>query len=137
MSLFPNEDILTKEIASWKSFGDSLSSKEDRQLFEKMLNDCYKYATAINAKGEPFPAEPLIMALLLSLHKMIDWLTKQISKHESLDNNNKEVKKFKEEEQNLGRENAHDYIRKNDGRIHYILMIDNGAYTMIHDFSSG
>jgi hypothetical protein len=54
MSLFPNEDILTKEIASWKSFGDSLSSKEDRQLFEKMLNDCYKYATAINAKGEPF-----------------------------------------------------------------------------------
>jgi plastocyanin len=89
MSLFPNEDILTKEIASWKSFGDSLSSKEDRQLFEKMLNDCYKYATAINAKGEPFSAEPLIMALLLSLHKMIDWLTKQISKHESLDNNNK------------------------------------------------
>jgi hypothetical protein len=47
MSLFPNEDILTKEkIESWKSFGDSLSSKEDRELFEKMLNDCYKYAAA-------------------------------------------------------------------------------------------
>ena len=30
MSLFPKEDILTKEeIESWKSFGDSLSSKED------------------------------------------------------------------------------------------------------------
>jgi hypothetical protein len=43
---------------------------------------------------------------------MIDWLTKQISKQEPLDNNNnKEVKHFKEEE--LGRENAHDYIRKN------------------------
>src|SRR5829696_6543355 len=75
MSLFPNEDILTKEIESWKSFGNSLSSKEDRELFEKMFNDCYKYAAAINAKGEPFPAEPLIMALLLSQHKMIDWLT--------------------------------------------------------------
>jgi hypothetical protein len=73
MSLFPNEDILTKEeIESWKSFGDSLSSKEDRDLFNDMLNDCYKYATAINAKGEPFPAEPLIIALLLSQHKMID-----------------------------------------------------------------
>jgi hypothetical protein len=47
-----------------------------------MLNDCYKYAAAINVKGEPFPAEPLIMALLLSQHKMIDWLTKLISKHE-------------------------------------------------------
>jgi hypothetical protein len=52
LSLFPNEDILTKEeIESWKSFGDSLSSKEDRELFEKMLNDYYKYAAAINAKG--------------------------------------------------------------------------------------
>jgi hypothetical protein len=91
MSLFPNEGILTKDIESWRSFVDSLSSKEDKDLFEKMLNDCYKYATAINAKGEPFPAEPLIMALLLSQHKMIDWLTKQISKCESLVNNNKEI----------------------------------------------
>jgi hypothetical protein len=50
---------------------------------------------------------------------MIDWLTKQISKHES--HSNKEVKESKEEEeQNLGRENKHDYIRKNNERIHYI-----------------
>jgi hypothetical protein len=120
MSLFPKEDILTKEIESWKCFANSLSSKEDRELFEKMLNDCYNYAAAINAKGQPFPAEPLIMALLLSQHKMNDWLSKQISKYESLNNNNKEVKRSKEEEQNLGRENTHDYIRKNDRRIHYI-----------------
>jgi hypothetical protein len=117
MTLFPNEDILTKEIESWKSFGDSLSSKEDRDLFSNMINDCYKYATAINAKGEPFPTEPLIMALLLSQHKMIDWLTKQISKYELPVNNNKGIK---ESEEVLGRENTHDYIRKNDGRIHYI-----------------
>jgi hypothetical protein len=117
MILFPKEDVLTKEIASWKSFVDSLSSKEDRELFEKMLNDCYKYAAAINAKGQPFPAEPLIMALLLSQHKMMDWLTKQISKYESPVNNNKGIK---ESEEVLGRENTHDYIRKNDGRIHYI-----------------
>jgi hypothetical protein len=116
MSLFPNEDILTKEIESWKSFGDSLSSKEDRDLFEKMINDCYKYATAINAKGQPFPAEPLIMALLLSQHKMIDWLTKHISKYELPANNNNVIKKSEV----LGRENIRDYIRKNDGRVHYI-----------------
>jgi hypothetical protein len=54
MSLFPKEDVLTKEIESWKSFRDSLSSKEDRELFEKMLNDCHKYATSINAKYQPF-----------------------------------------------------------------------------------
>ena len=51
MSLFPKEDILTKEIESWKSFGDSLSPKEDREIFQNMLNDCYRYAAAINAKG--------------------------------------------------------------------------------------
>src|SRR5215204_5684462 len=121
------EEILTKEeIELWKSFVVSLSStEEDRELFEKMLNDCYKYSAAINAKGQPFPAEPLIMdLLLLSQHKMIDWLTKQISKHESLDNNNKEVKQSKQQEEELGRENAHDYIRKNE-RIHYI---DNDDY---------
>jgi hypothetical protein len=51
---------------------------------------------------------------------MIDWLTKQISKYESLvDNNKKDVNEFKEE-QELGKENTNDYIRKNDGRIHYI-----------------
>jgi hypothetical protein len=83
-----------------------------------MLNDCYKYAAAINPKDQPFPAEPLIMALLHSQHKMIDWLTELISKQKSLDNNNKEVKRSKQQEE-LGRENAHNYIRKNE-RIHYI-----------------
>ena len=115
MSLFPNEDILTKEIESWRSFVDILSSKEDRDLFNNMLNDCYKYAAAINAKGEPFPTEPLIMTLLLSQHKMIDWLTESILKQES---DNKEVKQSKQQEE-IGRENTHDYIRKNE-RIHYI-----------------
>jgi hypothetical protein len=86
-----------------------------------MLNDCYKYAAAINAKGQPFPAEPLIMALLISQHKMIDWLTKQISKYESpVNNNNEVIKKSEQEEQELCRENLRDYIRKNNGRIHYI-----------------
>jgi hypothetical protein len=116
MSLFPNEDILTKEIESWRSFVDSLSSKEDRDLFNNMLNDCYKYAAAINAKGEPFPTEPLIMALLLSQHKMIDWLRQLVLKHES---DNKEVKQSKQQQEEIGRENTHDYIRKNE-RIHYI-----------------
>jgi hypothetical protein len=85
-----------QEIESWISFVDSLSSSEDGESFEKMLNDCYKYAAAINAKGKPFPAEPLIMALLLSQHKMIDWLTKQISKYEL--HSNKEVKEYKQQE---------------------------------------
>jgi hypothetical protein len=79
MSLFPNEDnLLTKEIESWKGFADSLNSQEYKELFNKMLNDCYKYAKAINAKEkEPFPntTESLIMALLLSQHVITIKLT--------------------------------------------------------------
>jgi Protein of unknown function (DUF1326) len=44
--------------------------------------DKIKVDDAINAKGEPFPAEPLIMTLLLSQQKMIDWLIHQTSKGE-------------------------------------------------------
>jgi hypothetical protein len=80
LSLFPNkDDILTKEIESWIGFTDSLKSEEDRRLFLKMLNNCCKYSTAINAKGELFPAESLLMTLLLSQEKIIDWLGKQVS----------------------------------------------------------
>jgi hypothetical protein len=84
-----------------------------------MLNYCYNYAAAINAKGEPFPSEPLIMGLLLSQHKMIEWLTVQISKYESVVNNNKAKNAKQLKEQDLARENINDYIRTNE-RIHYI-----------------
>jgi hypothetical protein len=78
MSLFPEEDILTKEIESWRGFADGLKSEEDKKLFLDMLEKCQKYAVAINARGRPFPTEPLIMALLLEQHKMINWLQKEI-----------------------------------------------------------
>jgi hypothetical protein len=78
MSLFPEEDIVTKEIESWKVFANSLKSEEDKKLFLQMLDKCHKYAIAINAKGKPFPTEPLIMALLLEQHKLINWLQTKI-----------------------------------------------------------
>jgi hypothetical protein len=65
MSLFPEENILTKEIESWRVFADGLKSEEDKKLFLDMLEKCQKYSIAINTKGKPFPTEPLIMALLL------------------------------------------------------------------------
>ena len=80
MSLFPEENILTKETESWRGFADSLKSEEDRKLFLKMLNDCQKYALAINTKETPFPTESLIMALLLTQHKMIGWLSEHVPK---------------------------------------------------------
>ena len=71
MSLFPDEDVLTKEIETWSGFIDKLPMEEDKAIFTKLLNDCYKYAVAINNHDHPFPAESLIMSLLLSQHKLI------------------------------------------------------------------
>jgi hypothetical protein len=47
-------------------------------LINKQFRHFKKYALAINAKETPFPTEPLIMALLLTQHKMISWLSKQV-----------------------------------------------------------
>jgi hypothetical protein len=82
MSLFPDKDVLPREIESWKGFADALRA-EDRELFNRMLDECYAYSAAINSKGEPFPEEALLMALVLAQHKMINILLKAI-KHERL-----------------------------------------------------
>jgi hypothetical protein len=78
MSLFPEENIVTKEIESWRVFANSLKSEEEKRMFLDMLEKCQKYALSINAKGKPFPTEPLIMALLLEQHKLIKWLQTKI-----------------------------------------------------------
>ena len=44
MSLFPDEDVLTKEIETWCGFIDKLPSDEDKDVFTKLLDNCYKYA---------------------------------------------------------------------------------------------
>ena len=47
-----------------------------QKIIFTMLSDCHRYSNAINAKGEPFPAEALLMTLVLIQHKMISWLIK-------------------------------------------------------------
>ena len=76
MSLFPDEDVLTKEIDTWRGFIDKLPSDEDKAVLTKLLNDCYKYSVAMNnhAQTHPFPSESLIMALLLIQHILINHL---------------------------------------------------------------
>jgi hypothetical protein len=73
MSLFPDEDVLTREIETWRDFIEKLSSDEDKVVFTKLLNDCYKYSVAINSQAQthPFLTESLILSLLLSQHKLI------------------------------------------------------------------
>jgi hypothetical protein len=46
MSLFPEENVSTKEMESWRSFADSLKTDEEKKLFVEMLGKCQKYALA-------------------------------------------------------------------------------------------
>lgn len=76
MSLFPDEDILTKEIETWRGFIDKLSTDEDKAVSSKLLENCYKYSVALNdhAQTHPYRSKSLILALLLTQHKLIDYL---------------------------------------------------------------
>jgi hypothetical protein len=76
VSLFPEEDVLTREIETWCGFIDKLPSDEDKAILRKLLNNCYEYSVAINdhAQEHPFTTESLIMSLLLTQHKLINRL---------------------------------------------------------------
>jgi len=73
LSLFPNDDLLAKEIESWRAFSDSLRA-EDKKLFDKMLRQCYRYIKAINSKGEQYPTTSVMMSLILIQHQLIQFL---------------------------------------------------------------
>jgi hypothetical protein len=49
--IFPDADILVKEIESWNCFAEVLR-KVDREYFNEMLEECYRYYSAINQKAE-------------------------------------------------------------------------------------
>jgi hypothetical protein len=87
MSLFPDEDVLTKEIETWRGFIDKLPTDEDKSILTKLLNDCYRYSIAMNDHSQmhSFPSESLIMSLLLLQHKLINHL-KSMIRSEQTDN---------------------------------------------------
>jgi hypothetical protein len=78
MSLFPDNDIVGRLKDAWTGYADALR-KEDREAFLAMMDKCHAHAAAINAKGEPFPNEALLMSLVFSQYKMINWLVPKLA----------------------------------------------------------
>lgn len=78
MSLFPTDDVLAKLQEQWKGYADALR-QEDKEAFLTMIEKCYAHAAAINAKDEPFPNEAMLMSLVFSQYKMINWLVPKIA----------------------------------------------------------
>ena len=97
MSLFPTDDILTKLQEQWKGYADALR-QEDKEAFLTMIEKCYAHAAAINAKGEPFPNEALLMALVFSQYKMINWLVPKLAEFSKKITEQEEEEKEKEKE---------------------------------------
>jgi hypothetical protein len=79
LSLNPSDDILTQIIKSYEGYADLLRGQE-RKEFDEMLRFCYRYAEAINAKGEPFPEEAVIITLLFKQHLIIKELKQGMEK---------------------------------------------------------
>jgi hypothetical protein len=76
----PEDNILTKEIDSWKGFEYALR-KPNATLFNKMLTECLEneeYAVAFKTKGPQNSAESLFMALIFQQQKMISKLIEKM-----------------------------------------------------------
>jgi hypothetical protein len=76
-----DENILTKELESWKGFEYALR-QPNATLFNKMLTECLEneeYAAAFKTKGPQNSVESLFMALIFQQQKMISKLIKEIS----------------------------------------------------------
>ena len=70
---------------------------QERKEFEEMLRLCYRYAEAINVKGEPFPEEVVIMTLLLKQHLVIKELKQTMEKLRNKEGDRKEEQKKEEQ----------------------------------------
>ena len=74
-----SDSDVVEEIDSWGRFADVLRT-DDRELFKEMMRLCYEYIPAMEAKGSPFPSEPLFMSLLFVQHKTIAWLRREVER---------------------------------------------------------
>ena len=55
--------------------------KQNRILFEEMLQTSYKYSDTINAKGEQYSTESLLLSLIFDQHKLINNNNNKLNKN--------------------------------------------------------
>jgi hypothetical protein len=64
--------ILDRELENWEGFASKLKDTKYKDLFYQMLkSSAYKYSSAIEAKGENYSTQSLLMSLLLEQHKKL------------------------------------------------------------------
>jgi hypothetical protein len=69
---------LENEIYSWNNFAKNLTSKEDVEAFEQLMDACRNYASAGSNATRPVVFEAMAMSIMLLQQKKIDRLGKEL-----------------------------------------------------------
>ena len=59
------------EIERWRSFRKALTSEEDREAFEELMDMCRSYASESSCATNPIIFEPMVMSILLCQQKKL------------------------------------------------------------------
>ena len=73
---------LDKEVQRWSGFARALR-KDDRKIFEQMMDTCRNYASAESNATRPVMFEAMIMCVLLEQQKVLNRLKKEIDSTKS------------------------------------------------------
>ncbi len=68
---------LDRELQRWSGFARALR-KEDRAVFEQMMDICRNYASAGSNATRPVLFEPMIISILLHQQKTLNRLEKEL-----------------------------------------------------------
>jgi len=68
---------LDKELQRWSGFARALR-KEDRTVFEQMMDACRNYASAGSNATRPVMFESMVMSILLRQQKILSELEKDL-----------------------------------------------------------
>ncbi len=71
--------LLEEEIKRWKEFREALR-KEEREIFDRLMESCEKYSSAGRQAKRPDPFETMVISLLLDQRKDIDSLREELDR---------------------------------------------------------
>lgn len=70
-------NLLKDEIESWKPFTDALRA-EDREMLKDLIEECWRYASAIESSKKKYLVEPFFLTILLILEKKVRLLESEL-----------------------------------------------------------
>jgi hypothetical protein len=73
---------LDKEVQRWSGFARALR-KDDRRIFEQMMDTCRNYASAGSNATRPVMFEAMVMCVLLEQQKILNRLKKEFDSTKS------------------------------------------------------